>query len=177
LSEEKKNKRSDLCCEGASFSKESGEIRLGDKDLVVFDGGALRAVIKAHRELLSSGADPIWYEAGKSIGKEFEKDIVDLKKKMPLDKVASFIAEMLTSKGWGSIDVVAVNSIEKEAILHIKSCPLIRGINSDKPVCYFISGSFEGIFEKIFETEVTCREIKCQAKGDPYCEFHVVRKA
>jgi len=174
LNEERKVKTSIL--NQTTFSAETGEIKLGDKDLVVLDGIALREIFKANRELLGSGADPIWYEAGKKVGQTFEKNIMELKKTVPPDKVASVMAEMRTRKGWGAISVVAINSIKKEAILHIKNGPLTRGIHSDKNVCYFMAGSFEGIFEKIFETEVICREIKCQAKGNPYCEFHVVKR-
>jgi len=58
-------------------------------------------------------------------------------------------------------------------IARIYNCPECRGIKSNKPCCYFLSGFTEGIIRRLFNLSVTVIETKCIATGDDFCEFKV----
>jgi len=58
-------------------------------------------------------------------------------------------------------------------IARIYNCPECRGIKSNRPCCYFLSGFTEGIVRRLFNLSVTVIETKCIATGDKFCEFKV----
>lgn len=47
---------------------------------------------------------------------------------------------------------------------------------SDHPVCNFVGGSLAGILQVATKKEWICRETRCIAKGDEYCEFELELK-
>ena len=55
----------------------------------------------------------------------------------------------------------------------IYNCPECRGVKSNKPCCYFLSGFTEGIIRRLFNLNVTVVETRCIATGDEFCEFKV----
>jgi len=59
-------------------------------------------------------------------------------------------------------------------IARIYNCPECRGIKSNKPCCYFLSGFTEGIIQRLFNLNATVVETKCIAVGDEFCEFKVI---
>jgi predicted hydrocarbon binding protein len=42
-----------------------------------------------------------------------------------------------------------------------------------KPVCYFTAAIIASLMGIVFGKDMDCKEVKCRAKGDPYCEFVV----
>ena len=59
-------------------------------------------------------------------------------------------------------------------IARIYNCPECRGIKSNRPCCYFLSGFTEGIIRRLFNLSVTVVETRCIATGDIFCEFKVI---
>jgi len=174
LIEKKKNNPSFL--RDATLSEETGEIRWRNTDMVVFHGIALRTIFKANRELLGSGADPIWFEAGRKVGLADGELLLPLKEEMPWAQFMQTIGEIFTSMGWGVCKVVLGDPDKKEVIIHVKNCAICRGEISDTAICHYLAGTVEGALQVLLNADVVCRETKCQAKGDPYCEFHVKAK-
>ena len=85
------------------------------------------------------------------------------------------IMDLLSQFGWGSMKVVELD-LEKEFIrLHVKNS-LIADSYEEKqehPVCHFTAGMIAGGIESVFGQNMDCREVKCKACGDEYCEFIV----
>jgi predicted hydrocarbon binding protein len=50
-----------------------------------------------------------------------------------------------------------------------------EGQQSDKPNSQFIRGHIAGLFSNMLNEDLDCRETKCMALGDPYCEFVIAR--
>ncbi|MHA1604146.1 MAG: V4R domain-containing protein [Candidatus Freyarchaeota archaeon] len=76
-----------------------------------------------------------------------------------------------TLAGWGRL-LSTVGSIDsgKLKIMGISTVALAYG-RSDRPVCTFISGALAGILKVATGKDWKCREEKCMAVGDEYCEF------
>jgi len=47
---------------------------------------------------------------------------------------------------------------------------------ADEPICHFLRGVLTGFFTEMFGEACYGTETKCQAVGDPYCEFVMSRK-
>jgi bacteriochlorophyll 4-vinyl reductase len=45
----------------------------------------------------------------------------------------------------------------------------------DYPVCTYLEGYFETLFSEIYGQKVKVEETLCSAKGDPYCEFRIIK--
>jgi len=58
-------------------------------------------------------------------------------------------------------------------IARIYNCPECRGIKSNKPCCFFLSGFIEEIIRRLFNLNVNVIETRCIATGDEFCEFKV----
>ena len=55
--------------------------------------------------------------------------------------------------------------------LAVKNSVVAYGRRSDRPLCYFLAGLFSGYASKVLGREVKIVEVRCQARGDPYCIF------
>ena len=103
-------------------------------------------------------------DAGKHVGTNFVKD---------LEKI---LGHRPTIKEWFEYDATAgmgrfeMND-EKNAII-VKNSFTAYKIESDKPVCCFLEGYFEGILTEIFrKPNIIVTETHCIAKGDKECIF------
>ncbi len=45
--------------------------------------------------------------------------------------------------------------------------------NAEEPVCHITRGFLKYMTEAFTGKKVAVQEVKCRAKGDPYCEFHI----
>jgi len=69
---------------------------------------------------------------------------------------------------------VEVDLQEKGYTARVYNCPECRGLRADRPICYFMVGFTTGIIQRLFKIKVDVVERRCIAKGDEYCEFHVL---
>ncbi len=51
-----------------------------------------------------------------------------------------------------------------------------KGIKTKEPVCHLIAGVCAGALKEIIGKDVEIREVKCEARGDEYCEFVSVKQ-
>lgn len=81
--------------------------------------------------------------------------------------------------GWGEIDMLDYDETNKRAIVRINNTPIgsyLRNTNS-KPVDHIVRGFMAGSASGVFNKDMDYVEVKCVAKGDPYCEFIAKEKA
>jgi len=87
---------------------------------------------------------------------------------------AKFFIETLGRLGYGKI--IEFKEESEKIIIRIKDSWTSRALKYNNyttkfPTCYIELGLFQGILEGALKKEVESEEVKCQAKGDEYCEF------
>jgi predicted hydrocarbon binding protein len=109
-------------------------------------------------------------DAGREAGEYIAKHLMEfweLKEKRALESyIKSFYAEI----GWGFISEMDIDSGK---VVLKNSFEAVGHEGSIEPICAFLERYFAGMFTAIKEKACGCREIKCIAKGDPYCEFRI----
>ncbi len=89
------------------------------------------------------------------------------------NKMIDFSIDVISSSGFGKPKIM----MEKEDIIislnpsTIPESYLSLFGKSDMPVCFFISGAFEKLFNLAFDKKYKVEEIYCKAKGDNECKF------
>ncbi|MEM3562820.1 MAG: V4R domain-containing protein [Candidatus Jordarchaeaceae archaeon] len=78
-----------------------------------------------------------------------------------------------TVSGWGR--VLSIEGSVDTGKLKIKgvSTMALSYNHSDRPVCTFVGGALVGILQVITSKEWICKETKCMAMGNDYCEFEL----
>ncbi len=90
-----------------------------------------------------------------------------------IDMALAFYAQM----GWFKVVKMEWNETKKEKLIVLDNSAEAEAFgNKGKHVCYCTSGLLAGIHGSAFNVRVQGKELKCKAKGDPYCEFIVTNK-
>lgn len=142
--------------------------------VVIFRKSIYKALFNGIRKKFGSAGDAMLYYQGFTIGFEaYDEYIRAAGSEEPEDLIEVAKAVNMTL-GWGIIDDVRVDVKRRKARLRIYGsfeCELGEG--SEKPYSQFYRGAIAGIFARFFGKDVRVDEVKCIAKGDPYCEFIV----
>ncbi len=120
-------------------------------------------------------AKSLLYEAFMEAGRETAKVIYKKwkeKGKIFLKKLLEFYDSK--GCGWFKLENIDTDYEKLEGYIRIKQSFIAEEYGkSNKTVCDPLAGYFVGLFEEIFKKEFMCKEIKCIAKGDKYCEFKI----
>jgi predicted hydrocarbon binding protein len=135
---------------------------------------------------LSKSMGPVLAEAGKRVGRSLATKSLSMIKKLPnyhsIDK-SNTLEEARLSTEWSVVQAMyqmtgtgIINMVEyekgKRLAFQVEECVSCTGLpNLGESVCYYLGGQLAGAIEVIIGKPVGWIETKCQAKGDPYCEF------
>jgi len=73
-----------------------------------------------------------------------------------------------TFAGSGS---VTTGTTTGHAIVHIRACPVCRGVTAERPRCDFHAGTLDGLAGALLGPFGRAREVRCAAQGADACEF------
>ncbi len=112
------------------------------------------------------------YEIGKQGGSHYiriaQKAGYDIRDSKDVGLIA---ANLGTLGGWGKVSVEDVDFKKKMMRIRWKNGVSVRPNKKGKtPVCHFGRGVLTGGCEAMFGRELESIELKCQGKGDAYCE-------
>ena len=85
----------------------------------------------------------------------------------------------LSIRGWGGFEIVGMDVDRGEGTFRLQNSATAEELGpSGKELCYQMPGAMAGAFQMILDKagislKVEGREVKCLAKGDPYCEYVV----
>ncbi len=158
---------------------------LGEEPKIHFENGKLKIFKDANRNFVLFGSEflsdleefaaPLLRISGKEYIDEIFKFYQDkIKDKEKTIKIIIATSSVMT--GWGVAEEISrtENSAKMrvydsfEANAYIK-----RNKKTDKPVCSFIGGVLQGLYENYFGKKVKVKETQCAATGAPYCEFEI----
>ncbi len=104
-----------------------------------------------------------------TLSRTFVKMLGALTTDMAIKKLIHQIPE----RGWGKSELVDINRKEWKVTIRVRNCfNHLYYEKPRKPVCYSLASIIAGGSEIIFNRPMLCTETKCEALGDPYCEFH-----
>lgn len=109
-------------------------------------------------------------EAGRLAGKEFAKNVLDLK--VDLDKFIANLQKALMDLKIGILRIESVDENVEEIIMAVGEDLDCSGLPlTNENVCYYDEGFISGILEVYTGKIYTVREIDCWASGDRVCRF------
>ena len=144
-----------------------------NRRFILLSESAMKSVVVRLRETFGTGGLAFLYHQGKIVGSELaetykEMGISDLK-----DAIKMFLLHLLAlGRYLGEITYYK----EDRIIIRLHrnwECEVAMKHNVKGPASYFERGVIAGFLEKFTGKKVSVHEIKCLAKGDPYCEFLV----
>src|SRR5215467_8324018 len=147
-----------------------GLVGPGGEDYVIISAEALRRINKQEELMFGSGSFVIWYNAGKQVGRQDGKRLAPMTSTMELQDFAGHLRDTYSMYGWGFIEVGKVDLKTGEIAFRVTNSPLVRGLLSREPRCWFVRGFAEGLVSEIIGAEVVATELQCQAQGERYCD-------
>jgi len=131
-----------------------------------------QGMIKGLYERLGETAAVFLYHLAYSGGKTLAEYISE---KLGLEgrELLIEVLKVYQASGWGRIELLEYDPYDVCVTLRLYDsveCKAFKG--SGKPASQFIRGHLSGFLSGLLKTEVRVMELKCIAKGDPYCEFY-----
>ncbi|MHC1637374.1 MAG: V4R domain-containing protein [Candidatus Nezhaarchaeales archaeon] len=123
------------------------------------------ALIKGLRKKFGSGHKAYLYHIGFEIGRSSYNWITDIVEN-PYD-VLKIAQEMFKHMGFGAVEVNLEN--RKVRVWDSFECELFKG--SKECESHLIRGMISGFLSSFLGEEIMATEVKCIAKGGPYCEY------
>lgn len=122
-----------------------------------------KSLIKSMNDLLGHGTNAILYESGRKFAIYLTPFGYSLKN--VIGKLAHWLGGT-----W------ILEQDNDKSIVTVKNNPICKGMISTKPSCHVISGALSKIKEESTGKRFIVQETLCESKGDPKCEFHIVKK-
>lgn len=162
--------------EGVAVDTLSFPLTLMGRRVVIFRGPVYEGFIKGGWSRFGSAYAILLYMAGFESGRLAYRDHAKLTQDPSAQlRVAEALFQML---GYGILELVKVDDERREAVARVYEsfeCELFRGAGEIRGG--FVRGVIAGWLAERWgvkeEREILAREVKCIAKGDPYCEYHV----
>ncbi len=134
-----------------------------------------RGLIKSGWERFGTAYAVLLYAAGYEAGLFSYKEHVKFAPEPDTGKLAAALFQML---GYGKLEFVKVDDEKREAIVRVYDsfeCSLFPDAGEIRGnfVRGMIAGWLAGHWSLPGDEEAFAKEVKCIAKGDPYCEYHV----
>jgi len=139
--------------------------------VIILGAGTFVELQKGAEEILGDEASAVFYEAGIRSGNDAAKNILAEWEERGKDllKRASSLMQWI---GWLKVEAMDVDLEKIEGYMRVRESFIPRTYGpSKKTVCHFICGFISGFMSEILREPVTVEETRCEARGDPYCEF------
>ena len=154
------------------ISFEEGKIMLLNNPMLIMPVDTYVSLTKAIRdELGRKRGDDLIYKAMKKSAITY---LNVLKKGFSMSKVdmIKWAANSVTLAGWGKVAVTSVDGQVGKAVIRVTGSTVGAGLGKDnESTDILLAGFFAGGESAVFGKNVDVKEVKCTAKGDPYCEF------
>ena len=165
--------------EGLAISRLQYPPRVLGEEAVIFRRSVLESWFKRLWRMFKTGASTILYESGVESGRNAAKIF---RERLGLDgeELIRFIAGVGQPLGWGVFDFLEVDMERFKATVNIKNsfeCLILKG-EIPGPASNFVRGYMVGVAREVWrKDETAAEEVKCIAKGDPYCQIKVFLKS
>jgi predicted hydrocarbon binding protein len=130
---------------------------------------------KGLERVFGPGAQTVFYYIGVECGRRSCRRLTTAYgRNVSADRLLEALAGLKEEEGWGSVRINVNIPEGGRGTIHVERSFEARGYGkSEKPVCFFLKGFFEGFLGEAFGREVRVTETGCLAKGDERCTFQV----
>ena len=163
--------------EGFALDLFSFPLVIEGKRVIILREQGIKGIINGLRKRLGSAAEAIQYFLGFEAGLEFGENHRRIGERLGIKKHSEIFsrisAPMFVTVGFGVMKVLKISDNPPYAHIRIYGCFECECApkKSEKPYSHLVRGMIAGVFTRLFGVEMTVKEIKCVAMGDPYCEF------
>ncbi len=162
-------------------------IVIGDDDvriLCIVEPYMLQAFIDL-KNILGSAVDAFLYHLGYHYGKSIAlnaKRLLEIEGKKLSEEMLTMIIDFFISSArildWALIEIEDIDLKSVKATLRMHDSWESRTYQklygkSETPTCYLTKGVIAGVVSEVLGVKVIADEVKCQARGDPYCLIKV----
>jgi len=141
--------------------------------VIVLRAGTFVDLQKQIEAILGDEASALFYEAGIRAGRESTKVLLEEWEERGMDFLKRW-GKFYQSAGvgWFKLEDINIDFEKENGYFRVKQSFIAEEYGkSDEPVCHFLCGFFASVLQQVLGERLTCEEVKCAAKGDPYCEF------
>lgn len=141
--------------------------------VIVLRAGTFVDLQKQIEAILGDEASALFYEAGIRAGRESTKVLLEEWEERGMDFLKRW-GKFYQSAGvgWFKLENINIGFEKAKGYVRVKQSFIAEEYGkSDQPVCHFLCGFFASVLQEVLGEKLTCEEVKCTAKGDPYCEF------
>jgi len=124
--------------------------------------------------LKPSGLSVVLYSAGKCVGEETIKQLIDMYN-LEGREILLALLQANQATGWGIGEIADLDFQTSVADIVVYDCFEAVAWQNKKTneTCNWTRGYFAGSLSTVFHNAVEAIETKCLASGDPYCEFKI----
>ena len=149
-----------------------GEFKILHKNFIL---SSTNQIIFLREELKKTGSIELLYRFGGRISKDILEHFKVFGDKR--EEMLKFWLNMVNLSGVGDLEIIELK--EGLVVINCKNSPIAREylkIGKKEKVDDLLAGMVAGFFDEWFKKSVNCREVKCMAEGERYCQFEVKTK-
>lgn len=159
------------------IDRKKGEAYLNGTSLFIWRRSSSASIQREYENIVGPATRTIFREATKKVMREVFFKLAARYRRAGSRNASGLAISMLRELpkyGYGVPEVLFIDKNSGAARIRVHNCFNVIGYKkAPKPVCYRMEGILASLFETAFERKVECRESKCAATGEPYCEFEV----
>ena len=143
-----------------------------DKRAILLDVDDVGTMFGWFDRTFGTGAHAILFDMGEQAGRLVAAKLMELYKLGGRDAIEAFLA-IHGAAGWFGHEIVKYDEERLEFVIRLHDnfeCVPFKN-KKDRPMSHLVRGGLAGVFSGIYGRDFEVEEVKCLAKGDPYCEF------
>jgi predicted hydrocarbon binding protein len=144
---------------------------LGSRVMLITQDSFQR-MLAAMSQMLGTGESVIAYEEGEALGSIYAGGLRSLIKG-DIRRFLGQLAKLYGATGVGRCEFVEMNFDLMHFVVQITDSIECQGRRTSKPNSQWIRGHLNGGATVTLDTQMSCKETRCVAMGDPYCEFRL----
>jgi predicted hydrocarbon binding protein len=123
-------------------------------------------------QMFGSGASVIAFKEGAAQGSRYALGLRSIIRG-DIRRFIGELAKLYAATGVGVAEFVAMDLDEPHFVVRIADSIECQGKESAKHASQWIRGHLSGAASSALDVQMECRETRCVAVGDPYCEFEL----
>lgn len=151
-------------------------VSIGGYRAIILRKPIYEALIKEWQKTYGDTASVFLYHLGYLMGLKAFDDHVKILGDVNHNKLILLNEVLFRDAGFGilKIHVDFKNNSAKVKIYNSFECELFKNEKRNKTASNFVRGMLAGWFTRFFNKEVKALEVKCVARGEPYCEIEIM---
>ena len=143
-----------------------------DRRVIMLDVEDVGTMFNWFDKTFGTGAHAILFDMGEQAGRAAAKKLSRTYGLKGRELVEAFLA-LHVAAGWFNYEVVSFDEEALKFVIRLYDnfeCVPFAG-KKKRPMSHLVRGGLAGLFSGVYNRDFKSEEVRCLAKGDPYCEF------